>query len=328
MDDNIPSSTGDPGLDAKLDTLDDNLQPLKDKDDLKTDEQAKPEKESKETEEVEEPNKEDESETESKDTEDSESTEEVSDDEGYAIDDGDEEKSEDTKDTPTDASPEPSQLSAEQRYILDGLVPITVKGTVGSDDKVQEFKVLSPEYLPQGFKYVDDRESATANKAFGMLESKAAERQNEFRNQETTKSAKEFEAAEKASDRADIGRLQREGDLPKFKLEPDDPKFDSDPAAVQVQEILDFKDKKNAEYLEQANAGRPYKHIGFEEAFLMFKRENPKDPAQDKEDQERVDLAKRTGATQGTDSLPKARIHSGMGSMDLDQLIEERTQGW
>ena len=332
----IPSSTGDPGLDAKLDGLDDNLQPIGDnKGVIKTDEQPEPKEEPKTDEKVEESEEKAQPKDEDKDVANTEGSEEVSesdgkeDDEGYAIDDGDEAE-EKPKDEAAAATTEPTNLTAEQKYILDGLTPLKVKGTVGSDDKVQEFTVYAPEYLPQGFKYVDDRESATANKAFAMLESKAVERQNEFRNQETAKSTEAFQEAEKAADRADIGKLQRDGDLPKFKLSADDPKFDTYPAAVEIQSILDFKDKKNAEYLEQANAGRPFKHIGFEEAFLMYQRENPKeDTAQVKEDKERIELANRTSGTAGSDGgLAKPRVHSGMGSMDLDRLIEEKTAGW
>ena len=337
MDDNsVPGFTAPPDLEAKLDGLDDNLLPKDQVNEDKKDEPAKPKEEPKKDDKADEAAKDDEPKEDSDKSADTEGDAEVSDegeeDEGYAIDDGEEDdKPEDKKPTETsETTPDKSQLSPEQQYIIDNIQPITVKGTVG-DDKVQEFKVYSPEQLPDGFKYLDDKGSATANKAFSMLESKAIELQNDFRSQESTKSAQAFKEAEDTADRADIGKLQRDGELPKFKLEVDDPKFATDPATVQIQEILDFKDKKNAEYLEAANAGRPYKHIGFEEAYLMYKRENPaSDPAQDKEDAERKALSKRTRNTVGDKSVEdnKPRVHSGMGSMDLDNLIEKRTHDW
>lgn len=329
MDDNsVPGFTASPELEAKLDSLDDNLLP-KDRvsEEPAKDEPAKPEEEPKETEK--DPEAEEKPEETDKDSQDPKSTEEVpaKDGEGYTIDEGETEKP--TSET-LENTPERSQLSPEQQYIIDSIQPITVRGVIGSDEKVQEFKVYSPEQLPDGFKYTDDKSSAMAAKSFAMLESKATELQTEFRNQETQKSAKAFKEAEDSSDRAEIGRLQREGEIPKFKVEPEDPNFEKDPAAVLIQEVLDFKEKKNAEYLEAANAGRPYKHIGFEEAFLMYRREQPTNPAQDKEDQERKDLAERTGGAAGakSDESPKPRVHSGMGSMDLDRLIEDRTKGW
>lgn len=322
---NPPGLVLEPELQAKLDGLDDHLEPITK--DLKEDEKPKEEdtpSEDKKDSEVEE--KEEQTDEDKGSEDEPESEEEKPEDEGYAID----EDGEDEPETPTDKTPEKSQLSPEQQYIIDNLQPITVRGVVGTDEKVQEFKVYSPEQLPQGFKYVDDRELSTANKAFSMLENKAVELQSDYRNQETQKSAKAFKENEDNADRADIGRLQREGDLPKFKLQPNDSKFAEDPASKMIQDILDFKDKKNEQYLEEANAGRPYKHIGFEEAFYMYRRENPTDnPAQKKEDAERKDIAKRTTGTRGSSNAPKkATVHSGMNSLDLERLIEDKTRDW
>lgn len=326
--DNVPGFTANdiPGLEEKLSGLGDDLQPSDKLVEDKKDEPAESEEKSEEIEEDKKPTEE------NKSTEESEEGSETSDEsgDGYTIDDEEDKSEEQESDAPTEAA-EQSQLTAEQQYILKGISPITVKGTVG-DDKVQEFKVYSPEQLPQGFKYVDDRESATANKNFSLLENQAEKLQNDFRTQENTKSAKAFKEAEDTADRADIGRLQRDGELPRFKIDSNDPKFAEDPAAVLIQEVLDFKDEKNQQYLKESQAGRPFRHIGFEEALLMYQRSKPAkvDTAQDKEDKEREALAKRTSGTTGTKYTDesKPRVHSGMGSMDLDALIESKTQGW
>jgi hypothetical protein len=331
-DKQVPGFTAEPNLEAKLDGLDDHLEPINDKPKEVKDEPAKPaedveaKKEEEPVDKKDEPKADDDTKP-SEDEPKKDDKEPVKDDEGYTIDEGEE-----AKDEPKADEPAKSTLTPEQNYILENVTPIKVKGTVGNDEKVQEFTVLSPENLPQGFKYIDDRESATANKQFAMLENKAVELQTEFRNQETQKSAKAFKESEDNADRSDIGTLQRDGSIPKFKVEPTDPNFTKDPASVLIQEVLDFKEKQNSQYLEEANAGRPYKHIGFNEAFLMYKRENPVkvDSAQKKEDEERVALAKRTSAPTGAkdnESL-KPRVHSGMGSMDLDKLIDSKTEGW
>lgn len=299
-------------LDAKLDTLDDHLEPIKeeDKSEVKPDEKPEESEESPKEQETEKEKGEETPETESEEK-----------DEGYAIDEDEEESSEEEPSTSTEK--QTPNLTAEQKFILDNLTPIKVRGEVNG--KVQTFDVLTPEQLPSGFKFADDREAAQATKGFSQLEAKAEKLQNDFRTQETEKATKEFKAREDAADRADIGKLQRNGDIPKFKLQPNDPKFETDSAAEVVQKVLDYKDKTNQRYMEEYNAGRAYKHIGFEEAYYMYQRENPpEDTAQKKEDSERKEFANRTSnnRSESPDTARKPRVHSGSTSRDLDALIE------
>lgn len=302
-------------LDAKLDSLDDHLEPIGDKveDDPKDNPDEKPE-EPKEKKEEKSEEKED-----GKNSEEEPVTDDKK-DEGYTIDEDEEPESDEE---PAPIEKKAADLTPEQQYILDNLTPIKVRGEVNG--KVQTFDVLTPEQLPSGFKFADDREAAQATKGFAQLESKAEKLQSDFRTQETEKAAKEFKEREDAGDKSDIGKLQRDGELPKFKAQPSDPGFEKDPAAMLIQDVLDYKDKRNQQYMEEYNAGRPYKHIGFEEAYYMYKRENPpEDKAQAKEDAERKGFAERTGNNRSTSSnVPnKPRVHSGMSSRDLDNLIE------
>lgn len=323
-------------LDQKLDGLDDNLQPIKqdnkqdeksaDADEKKADKaEEKQEDQDKSADEAGASEDKSAEDSEAAGTGESESEEASASDDGYTIDDGDEE--EEVLDTEDDKTGEQStsNLTPEQKYILDNVAPIKVRGSIG-DGKVQEFEVLAPEQLPNGFKFADDVEMAKATKGFNMLEQRASQLQQDYRTQETDKAAKEFKEREDTADRQDIARLQKEGDLPKFKAKPDTKDFDNDPGVKLVQEVLDFKDKQNNKYMEEYNAGRPYKHIGFDEAYALYKRNTPKtDPAQAKEDKEREDIAKRTARPSGngsTDAAQKARVHTGMSSRDLDNLIE------
>lgn len=324
-DDSVPGLTLEPSLEAKLDNLDDNLQPInkdliEDGSKDKTEESDKDAPEDKEEEQTTE-------EEESTGDETNESDESEHPDDGYTIDEGEEESEEQPSNSTQEST---DNLNPEQKYILDNLTPITVRGTVGDSKEVKEYKVYSPEYLPRGFKYTDDRELSSATKAFSSLENRALQLQNDYRNQESQKATEDFKKREDTADRQDIAELQRDGQIPRFKAQPDSADFESDPGVVVVQEVIDFKEAQNAKYLEEYNAGRPYKHIGFDEAFRMFQR-TAKDPAQDKEDTERVEQAKRTSKTSGqssTESVNKPRVHSGMGSMDLDNLIESKTADW
>jgi hypothetical protein len=321
MDENsVPGFTADPALEAKLNSLDDQLQPIeKDlKDDL-PEESIKDQEVTQDTEPF-------------KDTSDTKDEPTEGEDEGYTIDgEEDTEPDEEVLTTSTEEAKSSTNLTAEQQYILDNLQAITVRGTVGADGKVQEFTVLSPEQLPNGFKYIDERESSIANKNFALLESKALTLQSDFRTQQTTKAVQEFKAREDAADISDIAELQKAGDLPKFKLQRNDPKFETDPGVQLVQEVLDFKETQNQKYMDEYNAGRPYKHIGFQEAYAMYKRSNPDttQAAQKAEDAERKAVAQRTSRTKGASTKTgQTKVHSGMMSRDLDALIESRTQGW
>lgn len=331
MDENsVPGFTADPALEAKLNSLDDQLQPIeKDLKDESPDEAIKDEEVTQEAESVKDDTDSEEQVEDTSDTKDESGEEE---NEGYTIDgEEDTEPDEEVPTTSTEEAKSSTNLTAEQQYILDNLQAITVRGTVGADGKVQEFTVLSPEQLPNGFKYVDERESSIANKNFALLESKALTLQSDFRTQETTKAAQEFKAREDAADISDIAELQKAGDLPKFKLQRNDPKFETDPGVQLVQEVLDFKETQNQKYMDEYNAGRPYKHIGFQEAYAMYKRSNPDTTkaAQKAEDAERKAVAQRTSGTKGASTKTgQTKVHSGMMSRDLDALIESRTQGW
>lgn len=301
MDDNATLGKLDPELDALIEGLptgeeDDKSEDTSEEDTTKdTEEEQVDEKEESEQSEESDEKTDDESE----ETEDSGESED-----GYTID-GDEDA--DTVEEKIEDKPA-GDLNPEQQYILDNIQPIVVQGTVGDSDKLQEFKVLSPEQLPVGFKFTDDRSREIASKNFSMLESQAQSLQNDFRSKQTVESAKAFREAEDTADRSDIGDMQRDGVIPKFKAAPDSPDFDKDPAVELVQKVLDFKEAENAKYLEAANQGKPYRHLGFEEAYYKYISKNPekgRSEAQKKEDQEREKIARRTGKTNTSEANVK-----------------------
>lgn len=318
--------TAEPELQAKLDSLDDNLEPINEKETSDDKSQAEDKEPAEEKDETAAEEQETEQEEGADDT--SEESDESSDEEsdGYTIDEGDEEE-EDVPSNSTQETPATGTLTPEQQYIFDNVKPIKVRGYVGDSEKIESFEILAPEQLPDGFRFVDDKERTLAVNGLTQLENRALELQNEYRNQESVKSAKEFQAREDAADRQDIGELQRAGELPKFKTDPDSKDFENDPAVQLVQEILDYKEKRNNQYMEEYNAGRPYKHIGFEEAYRMYKAANPDKSADalKQEDAERKNLANRTTKNRGANvdtSSNKPKVTSGMTSRDLDNLIE------
>lgn len=315
---NVPGFTASPELQSKLDSLDDNLEPVTK--DLKEEKDEEPVAEAEKSSE-EENEAVDETEKSKEDVE----SEETAETEGYTIDEGEEDDDEEPEPT-TSTQAKPNQLTAEQQYVLDNIATFKVRGTVPGSDKVESFDVYTIEQLPPGFKYESETELALAMKRDNTNEQRAEILLNNFRTQETSKAAQEFKVREDNADRQDIGNLQREGLLPKFTKEPNAKDFDSDPAVELVNNILKFKEDTNQRYLDEYNAGRPYKHIGFEEAFRMYKYQNPDkvDTELQKEDAARQALAKRTSKAKGTSSqeTPRQRARAGMTSRDLDNLID------
>lgn len=249
-------------------------------------------------------------------------------DEGYSIDEAEGEQDDSDKE---DKQPEEQRqvdqndLTPEQKYIVDNLRPLKIRGMVGDSDEVKEFEVYDPVQLPQGFKYIDDRDRDVAGKAFNQMENRAQQLLNDYRGQESQKAAKAFKEAEERADWQDIADLQRSGDLIKFKVKPSDAKFDQDPASQLIEKVLDFKDSINADYLEKANAGAPYRHIGFEDAYRRYVRENPQQGRTDdekKEDTERKELAKRTRGAQGDDARNTSKAPRLSNKQDIDTFID------
>lgn len=245
---------------------------------------------------------------------------------GYAIDDVDGEKDDD-KPEPKEKEPEKpvdTQYTPEQKYILDNLPVIKVRGVVGDDEKVQEFSVYDPRQLPENFKYLSDREHDIAVKDFGLIEQRATSLQQEFRNQETTKAQKSYKEQEEKADWEDIAAMQKSGDLSLFKVKPTDKDFDNDETAQLIEKVIEFKDEINKKHLETYNAGGPYRHIGFEDAYHKYVRLNPpkKDDKQEQEDKDRKDLARRTRGTNSDAAKGGTKPPILQNKQDIDAYID------
>jgi len=248
-------------------------------------------------------------------------------DEGYTAD---ELESEDE----SPASPEPkvkeidaNALTPEQKYIVDHLPPLTVRGKL-ADGSVREFKVYAPDQLPAEFEYASQTEFQRATLAFDRMERKAETLQNEFRTREQQQQTADFEKRDNEAIRQDIAKLQREGELPKFKTDVDDPNFTKDEAYKETQKVLTFMNERNAQYLAEYNQGRAFRRIGFEEAYHMYRRANPqKSPAEDAEDKERKVIARKSGNSRGLSAREMKRPTVRAGTR-VDQILDRIDQEW
>lgn len=228
------------------------------------------------------------------------------------------------------------QLSPqEQKFITENIgEPIVIRGFRGTGDNVKEveLKAYSPQDIPADFKFANDQQLTAAQTGFMQMENKAQQLLGNYRQNQSNQAAQDFEKRENEGIRADVADLQRDGRMPKFKVQPGAAGFDDDPAAQQMAEVLKVMGDTNDKYLQQYQQGRPYKHIGFSEAYDLWEKQNPgkqaekeKDDKQSKEDDTRAKRgAERSENQRGMDAgnIVKPTVGAGTTTRDLMARID------
>jgi hypothetical protein len=219
---------------------------------------------------------------------------------------------------------------AEQKYVVDNIGdPMVIRGVrgTGDDAKEVELKVFDPTQIPKDFQFSSQADLLAAQQGFQRLENKAQQLLGNFRNEQSQTQASDFEKRENEGIRQDVAELQKDGFFPKFKIQPGQKGFDDDPAAQQMSEVLNIMTKTNEQYMKEYQQGRPYKHIGFKEAFDISERlgdSKKKETAQKDEDQERKEIANKVGSGKGlsTSKIVKPTIKHGTTTRDILNRIE------
>lgn len=234
----------------------------------------------------------------------------------------------DAKDQPASAKVETPEINTdglndETKYIVDNLPYITAR--IKDGDGVKEVQVKSPTQLPENFEFASKRDELLFINAQNAQENRALVLQSKFQQDQQNTQTQQFEERENAMIREDVAQLQKEGELARFKTKMDDPKFDEDPTTQEVQKVMDFMENRNQQYLAEYNQGRPFRHIGFREAFYMYQRTEAPKTAQAQEDKERKELANRLTGNQGLTSteMKKATVRSGTRIEDILNRIEQ-----
>lgn len=218
-----------------------------------------------------------------------------------------------------------SGLNAEQKYIVDNLPLMTAR--IKDGDTVKEIQVKSWTQLPEDVTFATKRDELAFMNALTAQENRAQQLQQKFQADSTSKQSQEFERLENDAIREDIARLQQSGDLPKFKTKIEDANFSKDPATQEVQKVLDYMHERNKQYLSEYQQGRPYRHIGFEEAFRMYTPTAKKDSAQKAEDKERKDMADKVGGNKGLTQREMKRPTVKSGTR-IEQILERVDAEW
>lgn len=235
---------------------------------------------------------------------------------------------------PTDAAG--IQLSpAEQKHIVDNIgEPVVIRGIRGEGENAKEveIKAYGPNDIPADFKFANDQQRTAAATAFYSIEQRANKLLGEFRQNQSQSAAQDFERRENEGIRGDVADLQKEGRFPKFTVRPGEAGFDDSLEAKQMAEVLGIMSERNATYLAQYNQGRPYKHIGFAEAFDMWERKQTNreatkkvDDDQKKEDEDRRERGAEKGNSNrgmNPNNIVKPTIRPGTTTRDILNRID------
>lgn len=247
--------------------------------------------------------------------------------EGYTADEFEDEEEPGTTPEPETPKAQPeidtSGLSPEAKFIVDGLPYITAR--IKDGEGFKEVQIKSWTQLPEDVEFASKRDEIAFNNAINAQEHQARQLQQDFRQKEQTDNVRKFQELEDLATQKDISKLQRAGDLPRFKAKPADPDFDKDPATKQIQEIMDFMNKRNEEYTKAYNDGGPYRRLGFEEAYHVYARTHEvTTDAETREDEERRRVNPKVNVGRGLSNaeFKKSVIPSGTTTRDILAMID------
>lgn len=215
--------------------------------------------------------------------------------------------------TPTKTEePIPSGLTPDLQYVVDRLPVLSVRG------KDRTYQVKAAGQLPEDFEFASKREELIFNQSLAAQELKADKLLAEYNNNQQQETYRKYSDQENADIRHDIGDLQRENELPKFQYLSTDPKFNDDPAVKAVQEVMDYMNEKNQDYI---NKSKPYR-ITFRDAYQQMVRqiqkETPTDTKQKKEDTERKNVSRSTSQGRSASSAP---VSKPVVSRNMEELM-------
>lgn len=213
-------------------------------------------------------------------------------------------------------------LSPEQSYIFNRLPDIQVRDKDG-----KSYTIKVPSQLPEDFEFANKREEVIFNQNVAAQELNARQLQQDFKTQEQSRQGAQFQETVNASIRQDVAELQKDGIFPKFKTPIDSPNFEKDPAAVEMQKVLDFMEERNNEYLKQSQNGAAFRFIGFKEAYDIYTAQEARkarNTAVNNEDSARKTIARKNSSSSGAveENIMKPSVRSGTTTRDLLAEIE------
>jgi hypothetical protein len=178
-----------------------------------------------------------------------------------------------------------------------------VEGADGKD-VVQMVEVYGYGDLPANFKgYANPLEGERFRGQVTAQELKAQKLKDQYDQGKATERAAaqqaEYTKRENKAIAEDLTELRKDGIFPKFRGTPGTKEFNESDGAKEFDKVVAFMNKKNDQYLQKANNGAAYRHIGFREAYEMLHGQNPKAKEQ-AEDRTRKKIAGKVVSKRGS----------------------------
>lgn len=215
------------------------------------------------------------------------------------------------EDLPEEKSLEP--LPEWSKYVLEKLPNIQVRGHEGEEGNDKVFIVKRLEDLPDNFEFESKRAEIAFTQALAAQEINARDLLNQYKQEESQRAQKDFEALEAVDIQNDITNLQRSGLLDKFKYQVNDRRFNDDPAVKESNKIYEYYKELNQEYYNKYNgSGRMYR-VSYEDAAYRYYALHPKEAPVEKKveakpekktqtQEERERVATKVSAPQGSNA--------------------------
>lgn len=209
------------------------------------------------------------------------------------------------------------ELPEDNKVIYNALPYIQAEGENGV------VRVKTPEQLPEGFKFKDDRAAMRFQNDLQAQENRATEMANALAARAERAERANAERAEAQKVVSEIEGLQKSGDLPTPKAKAGTKEFDDDPAVVLINKVLGYR-------AERANAGA---NLSVRDAMLIYRAEHPEEfsKKEAKGDVERKNIAKKvagaskaSGTAVNKDDNKPQYYKTGMSTEDvLDRVLDD-----
>ena len=207
----------------------------------------------------------------------------------------------------------------ENKIIYNALPYITAEGKKGV------IQVKTPEQLPDGFEFKDQKAMMKFQNDLQAQEIKATQMSNALANRAEREQQMTAQRAEARRVISEIEGLQKSGALPTPKAKEGTREFDNDPAVLLINKVLDYR----------ATRAREGANLSVRDSLLLYKAEHPEEfkKKEAKGDIERKNVAKKvagnskstSSAVNGDDDNNKAKYYKfGMSTEDvLDAVLDD-----
>lgn len=211
-----------------------------------------------------------------------------------------------------------NELPEENKIIYNALPYLVAEGKRGA------VQVKTPDQLPEGFEFKDQRAMMKFQNDLQAQENRATQMKNALDARAEREERANSERAEAQRVISEISNLQKSGELPTPKAKAGTKEFDDDPAVVTINKVLNYRAKRASEGT----------NLSVRDSYLLYKAEHPEEfvKKEAKGDIERRNIAKKvagnskatSSAVNGGDDNKPHYYRTGMSTEDvLDAVLND-----